>query len=320
MLHHESRPRAGSRRSRGSGATGPPDLGGSQGRDGGPDGQRGPVVKRRHAFRQHGRLPPDVSPLEPRRTRCGSCHSDPLHGSPTCHTDKRQHGHCSRRRTGLRRAHAQTRGPANRLGQGRQCAGGVAFDKMIGADPVEPETPRRHPTCAGMRGAAGGAAGGGSSGAREPLGAGPRSRRPAAGVEVPGCWPGAEAAESLGTIEMRRMCPMRHALGNGGGRERERPCVPASRVTREFRCCRSAGRYVKLIGRVASCAWHAPTVGDGQMIRLGNRIRLTRKEVERFTMITGFEPVDVKTLDDLADYVRKCTTGAPRRTPGSCTT
>ena len=42
------------------------------------------------------------------------------------------------------------------------------------------------------------------------------------------------------------------------------------------------------------------------MIRLGNRIRLTRKEVERFTMITGFEPVDVKTLDDLASYVKKC--------------
>jgi hypothetical protein len=42
------------------------------------------------------------------------------------------------------------------------------------------------------------------------------------------------------------------------------------------------------------------------MIRLGNRIRLTRREVERFTKITGFEPVDVKTLDDLDEYVRQC--------------
>lgn len=42
------------------------------------------------------------------------------------------------------------------------------------------------------------------------------------------------------------------------------------------------------------------------MLRLGNHIRLTRKEVERFTKITGFEPVNVKTLDDLDAYITDC--------------
>ena len=42
------------------------------------------------------------------------------------------------------------------------------------------------------------------------------------------------------------------------------------------------------------------------MIRLGNKIRLTRREVERFTKITGFEPADVKTLDDLDRYICEC--------------
>ena len=42
------------------------------------------------------------------------------------------------------------------------------------------------------------------------------------------------------------------------------------------------------------------------MIRLGNHVRLTRREVERFTTITGFAPVDVKTLDDLDEYIGKC--------------
>jgi hypothetical protein len=42
------------------------------------------------------------------------------------------------------------------------------------------------------------------------------------------------------------------------------------------------------------------------MLRLGNRIRLTRKEFERFTLITGFEPVDVKTLEDLDAYIANC--------------
>ena len=42
------------------------------------------------------------------------------------------------------------------------------------------------------------------------------------------------------------------------------------------------------------------------MIRLGPRIRLTRREVERFTKITAIAPVDVCTLDDLAAYVLRC--------------
>jgi hypothetical protein len=42
------------------------------------------------------------------------------------------------------------------------------------------------------------------------------------------------------------------------------------------------------------------------MIRLGNCIRLTRREVERFTRIAGFEPVGVRTLDDLDEYIRQC--------------
>ena len=42
------------------------------------------------------------------------------------------------------------------------------------------------------------------------------------------------------------------------------------------------------------------------MIRLGKTIRLTRREVERFTKITGIPPVDVKTLDDLDEYIGKC--------------
>ena len=42
------------------------------------------------------------------------------------------------------------------------------------------------------------------------------------------------------------------------------------------------------------------------MIRLGNNVRLTRREVERFTRITGLEPVGVRTLDDLDEYIREC--------------
>ena len=42
------------------------------------------------------------------------------------------------------------------------------------------------------------------------------------------------------------------------------------------------------------------------MIRLGNSIRLTRREVERFTKITGIAPVDVRTLDDLDKYIGEC--------------
>ena len=42
------------------------------------------------------------------------------------------------------------------------------------------------------------------------------------------------------------------------------------------------------------------------MLRLGNHLRLTSREVERFTRITGIEPVGVRSLDDLDDYVRQC--------------
>lgn len=42
------------------------------------------------------------------------------------------------------------------------------------------------------------------------------------------------------------------------------------------------------------------------MLRGRDQIRLTRREVERFTMITGFEPVNVKSLDDLYAYIREC--------------
>jgi len=45
---------------------------------------------------------------------------------------------------------------------------------------------------------------------------------------------------------------------------------------------------------------------DIEMIHLGNSIRLTRREVERFTKITGMPPVGVKTLDDLDEYIREC--------------
>ena len=42
------------------------------------------------------------------------------------------------------------------------------------------------------------------------------------------------------------------------------------------------------------------------MIRHGNQLRLTGREVERFTRITGIEPVGVKSLDDLDDYIGRC--------------
>jgi hypothetical protein len=42
------------------------------------------------------------------------------------------------------------------------------------------------------------------------------------------------------------------------------------------------------------------------MLRLGNHLRLTNREVERFTRITGIEPVGVKSLDDLEHYIRQC--------------
>ncbi|HEY8102687.1 MAG TPA: hypothetical protein VIF82_18260 [Burkholderiaceae bacterium] len=42
------------------------------------------------------------------------------------------------------------------------------------------------------------------------------------------------------------------------------------------------------------------------MLRLGNHIRLTPREIERFTTITDFAPVDLKTLDELDAYIKKC--------------
>ena len=42
------------------------------------------------------------------------------------------------------------------------------------------------------------------------------------------------------------------------------------------------------------------------MLRLGNHIRLTRKEIERLTKITGFEPVNVKSLEGLDAFIERC--------------
>ena len=42
------------------------------------------------------------------------------------------------------------------------------------------------------------------------------------------------------------------------------------------------------------------------MLRFGTQVRLTRVEAERFTRYTGFEPVGVKTLEDLDAYVARC--------------
>ncbi|WP_395401047.1 hypothetical protein ACHMW6_25590 [Pseudoduganella sp. UC29_106] len=42
------------------------------------------------------------------------------------------------------------------------------------------------------------------------------------------------------------------------------------------------------------------------MLRLGQHVRLTSKEVEYFTHITGFAPVGIKQLDDLQTYIKRC--------------
>lgn len=42
------------------------------------------------------------------------------------------------------------------------------------------------------------------------------------------------------------------------------------------------------------------------MIRLGHHVRLTVREVERFTKITGITPLEVRTLADLEAYVARC--------------
>lgn len=45
---------------------------------------------------------------------------------------------------------------------------------------------------------------------------------------------------------------------------------------------------------------------DATMIRLGSHVRLTRREIERFTKITAIEPVGIRTLDDLDAYIDRC--------------
>jgi hypothetical protein len=45
---------------------------------------------------------------------------------------------------------------------------------------------------------------------------------------------------------------------------------------------------------------------DILMIRFGHQIRLTHREVERFTKITAIEPVDVRSLADLDAYIARC--------------
>jgi len=42
------------------------------------------------------------------------------------------------------------------------------------------------------------------------------------------------------------------------------------------------------------------------MIRLGQHIRLTRREIERFKKITDLEPVGIRSLSDLAAYIERC--------------
>lgn len=42
------------------------------------------------------------------------------------------------------------------------------------------------------------------------------------------------------------------------------------------------------------------------MIRLGDRIRLTPREIERLTLVTAIEPGDVRSVSDLEAYVRRC--------------
>jgi len=42
------------------------------------------------------------------------------------------------------------------------------------------------------------------------------------------------------------------------------------------------------------------------MIRFGLHIRLTRREIERFKLITDLEPVGIRTLADLDAYIAQC--------------
>ena len=63
---------------------------------------------------------------------------------------------------------------------------------------------------------------------------------------------------------------------------------------------------MKLLTVLRTYAGKRRTSQSVKMIRLGNKLRLTSREVERFTLITGFEPVGVKSLDDLDQYIRHC--------------
>ena len=42
------------------------------------------------------------------------------------------------------------------------------------------------------------------------------------------------------------------------------------------------------------------------MLRLGERIRLTRTEIAMFTKLTDIEPAGIRTLDDLDAYITRC--------------
>jgi len=42
------------------------------------------------------------------------------------------------------------------------------------------------------------------------------------------------------------------------------------------------------------------------MLKSAAAIRLTRPELDRWSRITGFEPVDVRTVDELRRYVAAC--------------
>jgi hypothetical protein len=42
------------------------------------------------------------------------------------------------------------------------------------------------------------------------------------------------------------------------------------------------------------------------MLHLGDHVRLTRREIERFTKITGIAPVEVRTRVDLEVYIAQC--------------
>jgi hypothetical protein len=42
------------------------------------------------------------------------------------------------------------------------------------------------------------------------------------------------------------------------------------------------------------------------MLRLGNHVRLTRREIERFTKVTGIAPVGIRTQADLDAYIERC--------------